>query len=68
MEQEDITMDDECIQALDRIENDAVKIQAICKLAIDPADSKTDPNIQTALYIITDYANQIKTTAGRVMM
>lgn len=61
-------MDDECIQALDSIENDAVKIQAICKLAVDPGDSKTDPDIQTALYIISDYANRIKTTSSRVMM
>lgn len=61
-------MDDECIQALDSIENDAAKIQAVCKLAVDPGYSKTDPDIQTALYIIIDYAKRIKTTASKVMM
>ncbi len=61
-------MTDEDIQTLDCIENDAAKIQAICRLAIDPSDSKTAPDIQTALYIIADYANKIKTVASKVMM
>lgn len=61
-------MDDETINTLDQIETDAAKIQAICRLAIDPADSKTDPDIQTALYIVADYANKIKLSASKVMM
>ena len=54
--------------ALDDIENDAAKIQAICKLAIDPGDDKTNPDVQTILYVISDYANKIKTTSSKVMM
>lgn len=61
-------MDDECLQALEHIEIDAARIQSLCRLAIDPSDSKTDPDVQTALYIISDYANRIKTTSGKVMM
>lgn len=61
-------MTDEDIQALDCIESDAEKIQAICKLAVDPADCKTDPDIQTALYVISDYAKKIKTVSSKIMM
>lgn len=61
-------MSDECMLALDDIENDAAKIQAICKLAIDPGDDKTNPDVQTILYVISDYANKIKTTSSKVMM
>lgn len=61
-------MDDETINVLDSIGNDAGKIQAICRLAIDPADGQTNPDVQTALYIVTDYANKIKIAASKVMM
>lgn len=62
------SMTDEDIQALEKIEDGAEKIQAICKLAVDPADCKTDPDVQTALYIISDYASKIKTISSKVMM
>ena len=61
-------MTDEDILTLEEIENDAAKIQAICRLSIDPSDNKTAPDVQTALYVIADYANKIKTVASKVMM
>lgn len=61
-------MSDECMNALDQIETDAAKIQAICKLAIDPVDAKTDPDVQTILYIISDYADNIKQTSSDILM
>lgn len=62
------SMTDEDILTLEEIENDAAKIQAICRLSIDPSDNKTAPDVQTALYIISDYASKIKTISSKVMM
>lgn len=55
----------ELLKILEHIGNDVTKIQSICKLSVDYINSKTDPDIQTALYIITDYADRIKELAGK---
>lgn len=60
-------MEDEHTQAFNQISDDSNRISTLCHLAIDPADSKTDPDIQTVLYMILDYADSIKLLSNKMM-
>lgn len=60
-------MENEYTQAFNKISDDSNRILTLCHLAIDPADSRTDPDIQTTLYMIQDYADSIKLLSNKMM-
>lgn len=57
---------DEYVKAFSDIANAASKLQTLCRLTIDPTEA-SEKDIQTMIYVISDYVKEIKQTADNMV-